>query len=97
MSKLLLGQIVMTAGVAAKSSEDKAFKHFVQKSLGRYYECEWGDTCEEDCKENDFAVENDDRILAVYGYRSDDGEETVIWIITEWDRSATTIMFPHEY
>lgn len=97
MSKLLLGQIVMTAGVAAKSSEDKDFKHFVQKSLGRYYECDWGDTCEEYCKENDFAVENDDRILAVYGYRSDDGEETVIWIITEWDRSATTIMFPHEY
>lgn len=97
MSKLVLGQIVMTAGVASKSESDKAFKHFVQKALGRYYECDWGDTCEEDCKENDFALENEERILAVYNYKNDKDEDTTVWIITEWDRSATTILFPHEY
>jgi hypothetical protein len=42
---------------------------------------------------NDQAVKNgDDRIMGVYP--TDEGD---IWIITEWDRSVTTILFPSEY
>lgn len=37
--------------------------------------------------------ENNDRILAVYKYN----DTTTIWIITEWDRSVTTVLFPSEY
>lgn len=97
MSKFSIGRVVMTAGVAEKCNEDKWFKHFVQKSLGRYYECDWGDTCEEDCALNDNAIEAGDRLLAVYKYETDGGDHSVIWIITEWDRSVTTVLFPHEY
>lgn len=40
----------------------------------------------------DAAIKDNDRILAVYKY-----ENTTIWIITECDRSVTTILFPSEY
>ena len=53
-----------------------------------------GNTCPDDTKMNDEAVKNgDDRILAVY----EDKKYGKIWIITEWDRSVTTILFPSEY
>lgn len=97
MAKFKLGQVLTTAGVAAKCEDSKEFSHFVQKSLGRYYKCDWGETCEEDCKVNDDAVRDGDRILAAYHYKEESGATTVIWIITEWDRSATTILFPDEY
>lgn len=35
-----------------------------------------------------------DRLLAVYTQKNTD---VTIWIITEWDRSVTTILFPNEY
>lgn len=60
--------------------------------LWKYVNCDWGDTCEKDAKSNDYAVNHGERILAVYKM----GART-IWIITEWDRSATTILFPEEY
>lgn len=58
----------------------------------RYVVGDWGDTCEEDAKFNDISVDQGERILAVYKR----GDWT-IWIITEWDRSCTTILFPEEY
>ncbi len=89
-----LGRLVMTMGVADKIDEDPIFGLFVVKSLERYKQCDWGDTCEEDKKSNDDDLKNDGRILAVYIQPE---TETTIWIITEWDRSVTTILFPHEY
>ena len=53
-----------------------------------------GNLCPDDAKINDKAVKNgDDRILAMY----EDEKYGKIWIITEWDRSVTTILFPSEY
>ena len=46
-----------------------------------------------DKKTNDIAVKEGERILARYEAK----DKTVIWIITEWDRSYTTILFPEEY
>lgn len=92
-AKFPLGQLLVTAGVDQKTKEDKGFYIFVSTSLGRYTQCDWGDTCKEDKKLNDNAVKSgDDRILAVYKYY-----DITIWIITERDRSATTILFPEEY
>ena len=88
-----LGQTVMTRGVADLFNEDKAFKKFVKESFTKYCNADWGETCEEDKELNDQALKSGDRILAVY---KKEGLET-IWIITEWDRSATTILFPSEY
>lgn len=71
------------------------FYCFVMESLySKYVHGDWGDTCKEDKKVNDDAVKNGERILAVY---RDPNTEKTIWIITEWDRSATTILFPYEY
>jgi hypothetical protein len=62
--------------------------------LDRHVEGDWGDALDdEDKQENEFSVEHGLRILSAYTARS--GEK--IWIITEADRSLTTILLPHEY
>ena len=92
--KFELGQVVTTAGVYGLIKEDDKFLDFVNDSLRRYCECDWGSLCEDDAKLNDEAVRlNNDRILAAYEKEG----LPKIWIITEYDRSATTILFPDEY
>ena len=93
MSKFEMGQVVMTNGICEQIIEDEAFGKFVHDSLSRHRECDWGDMADEDLKMNDEAMENGDRIFSAYKPRQ--GKK--IWIITEADRSATTILFPDEY
>lgn len=93
MRKFELGQVVTTKGIYEESVANKKFFHFVSTCLGRYMVCDWGNTPDEDAKRNDDAIKNGERIFASYvGV----GGKT-IWIITEHDRSATTILFPSEY
>jgi hypothetical protein len=54
---------------------------------------DWGDLDEEDRRENERSLEDGCRLLSAYHLR--DG--TKIWIITEADRSATTLLLPSEY
>lgn len=89
-----LGQVVTTRGVWHEMETNQDFAKFVSNSFYKYTKCDWGQTCEEDKKLNDYAVENgEERILAVYEHE----RLPKIWIITEWDGSATTILFPNEY
>ena len=60
--------------------------------LTRHLHCDWGDLCDEDGKLNDHAVKNGERLLSAYLVA---GEK--VFIITEWDRSVTTILFADEY
>ena len=53
----------------------------------------WGDVCEEDWQANENALRLDCRLLSIYNLAG--GEK--VWIITEWDRSATTILRAGEY
>lgn len=94
--KFKMGQLVATRGVVERAQKDHTFAAFVSKSVRLYENCDWGQTCKEDKESNDAALENGERILAVY---EQDGvkEPMKIWIITEWDRSVTTILFPEEY
>lgn len=97
-----LGQLVMTRAVNDRVADDEAFAKVVTDSLKRYINCDWGDTCEEDKKRNDEAVKTGERILAAYTIDPSKGKskgfgENTIWIITEWDRSVTTILYPDEY
>jgi hypothetical protein len=91
--QLQLGQIVATAGVAAWIKESPAGRVVgVSRSIQRHASGDWGDVCDEDKKLNDLAVDGECRILSAYTV---DGAK--LWVITEWDRSVTTVLFPEEY
>lgn len=92
--KFELGRLVLTIGVDTKMKEESSFRDFVQLSLDRYGQCDWGDTCDEDKQTADESLKDGERILAVYEHKE---SSTKIWIITEWDRSVTTILFSDEY
>ena len=84
-----LGQLVATPGAldALETTGEDALNFIARHLTG-----DWGDLDDEDKQENEFSVENDLRILSVY--QLNDG--TKIWIITEADRSVTTILLPSE-
>lgn len=88
-----LGQTVVTRRINERIANDFEFAKFITNSFAKYLQCDWGELCEEDKALNDSAVKNNnDRILAKYSYNNED-----IYIITEWDRSTTTILFTDEY
>lgn len=91
-----IGNLVMTRGVADLTNENLDFSKFVATSFDQYLNCDWGVLDKEDAKQNDEAVATgESRILAAY--ENAEHPDWKIWIITEWDRSATTILFPDEY
>lgn len=93
MSDFMLGRLMMTRGINDTIAEDEGFAKEVMNCLGRYIRKDWGDMCDEDKQLNDSAVINgDDRILAAYNT-----SKGKIYIITEHDRSYTTVLFTHEY
>ena len=92
MGKFSLGKLVMTRAVHDKMNGDIDFAIGVLESFERYQHCDWGDLCESDKAENAQALKDGERIFALYNIGSDK-----IYIITEHDRSATTILFPYEY
>ena len=94
MSKFALGEIVSTVRIDNRSKDDHEFYQFVCESLMKYAQCDWGDTSDEDTVCNNEAVLAGERILASYIYPK---TKEKIWIITEWDRSVTTVLFPDEY
>ena len=93
MAVFNLGQIAITAGMRDEMNQSSDFERFVRKSFSRHATRDWGEMCEEDKAYNDDALANGGRLFSSYTYN----EDTKIWIITEWDRSATTILFPEEY
>jgi hypothetical protein len=93
MAKFELGEVVQTRGIATACEESQDFLLEVHIAFKRYLACDWGDLGEENKALNDSAVtNNDDRILAAYKL-----SKGKIYIITEWDRSYTTILFADEY
>jgi hypothetical protein len=86
--KFSLGQLLETKGVMAEINQEE-----VLSALNRHAQGDWGEICEEDKKLNDEALKIGERLLSAY--TSKDG--TKFWIITEWDRSATTVLLPEEY
>ena len=86
------GRTVMTRAIAITSSEEPKFAKFVLDSYRKHIIGNWGDLDESDKKANDKALKTDDRILSAYNM-----DDRKIYIITEWDRSYTTVMFANEY
>jgi hypothetical protein len=87
------GQLVMTRGVNDLVAENEEFAKHVLLSLRRHLTRDWGDVCEDDRVANELALQYGERLFSVY---KKDGLPK-IWIITEWDRSVTTVLFPDEY
>lgn len=86
------GNILVTRGIANEMGNNRVFAREIATAFIRYQRKDWGDLCQEDKDMNDQVIETQGRILAAY--QTSKGK---IWIITEWDRSATTILFPCEY
>lgn len=91
--RFVTGKLTWTRGINNMVADDVTFAKEVLNSIRRYKMQDWGDMCEEDKKMNDDAVKyHTDRIFA--SYKTSKGK---IYIITEWDRSYTTILFANEY
>lgn len=86
--KLQLGTLLITPGAKMKVHLPDALK-----ALIRHENCDFGDLSEEDIAANVEALETGDRILSAYNDRNG----VRFWIITEWDRSSTTILLPEDY
>lgn len=96
MNNFSLGKLCATRLVANTAAENRAFENFIWRSLARYQKGDWGDLSTNDKRANELAVQQGDlRILAAYDYEAQ--PDMKIWIITEADRSVTTVMFPDEY
>jgi len=88
-----LGALCMTPGVA-RLMEENGFNPFYH--LGRHGRGDWGELCEDDQAENCRALEQGGRLFSSYTL-GDQFPAEKIWIITEADRSVTTILLPDEY
>lgn len=84
-----LGRTVATPNAIATLS---AAHVGTDQLLQRHIIGDFGDLCEEDEKQNKLAIKHDMRVLSSYLV---DGQE--VWVITEADRSSTTILLPGDY
>jgi hypothetical protein len=91
--KFQMGQLVTTAGVNDLALANESFAVFVRRSLQRHSQGDWGDLEDKDKSENDLSLARGFRLLSAYEHNG----LPKIWIITEADRSVTTVLFPEEY
>ena len=86
--KFPLGQLVATSNaLTVLDSRD------ISTALKRHLSGDWGDLDDHDCKANETALKRNQRLFSAY--RSSTGVK--FWIITEWDRSVTTVLLPEDY
>jgi hypothetical protein len=83
-----LGQVFIARRASATLSAAE-----VHAALERHECGDWGECCRADWRANDAALKAGDRLVSVY--RTADGKK--FWIITEHDRSMTTVLLPEEY
>lgn len=89
-SKFNVGNVVATTSLFEHC---KVNNFSLLPYLVRHAQGDWGDVCQEDKEANDEALKSGERLLSAYTLP--DGEK--IWIITEADRSSTTLLFPEDY
>lgn len=87
-TQLSLGQTVITPAAANLLTPLQ-----IVSALGRHSRLDWGDVGKEDWSANDKALELGGRLLSVY--HTEHGR--TFWVITEWDRSVTTVLLPEDY
>jgi hypothetical protein len=85
-----LGQTVATPG--AVEAMQRGF-HIPPEFLLRHKHGDWGELGDEDKQTNDQGLISGSRLLSAYTTRTSER----LWVITEWDRSVTTLLLPAEY
>ena len=86
--KFPYGRMVMTRGAAEEIHEMEMLE-----AIRRHLSCDWGDVNQDDARMNEIALRDGYRLFSVYHTRA--GKK--FYIITEADRSATTVLLPEEY
>jgi hypothetical protein len=86
--KFKTGDIFITKNAMAKLGFEESFK-----ALARHVTGDWGELCDADLKANELALKEGSRLLSVYWTESD----VKFYIITEADRSHTTVLLPEDY
>ena len=97
-SSFSMGQVVATSSISSLVSSDLSFHTFIYTSLMRHESCDWGEVSKEDQISNELALASGSRLFSVYECseaHSFQGDR--IWVITEADRSVTTVLWPGEY
>lgn len=89
-TRFSLGQIVATPGAVEALNESK---QNALEFLQRHITGDWGDVPPEDAKENELSLKEGFRLLSSYQTK----RGVKLWIITEADRSVTTLLLPEEY
>ena len=83
-----LGREVITTGAQSALPQDD-----VIAAISRHASGDWGNVCAEDAAQNDWALAHGARLISAYESRGG----IAFWVITEADRSATTVLLPSEY
>jgi len=89
-ARFALGRVVATPGALAALEEAPQSP---LEFLARHASGDWGEIDEHDRQENEFSLAHGFRLLSVYTLSTG----ARIWIITEADRSITTLLLPSEY
>jgi len=85
-----IGEVFMTRGVEKLVKDEKATPSVL---LWRHVTGSWGDLSDEEWDYNQTALAEGGQILSSY----DLSATVTVWVITEWDRSVTTVLLPEEY
>lgn len=91
--KFQQGQLVVTRAVYDMMCSNEEFEKHVHLSIERHLAGDWGDVCDDDRVANELALQSGDRLFSAYKREG----MSKLWVITEVDRSATTVLFPDEY
>lgn len=86
--KFPMGRIVATPGVIAEVPA-----HEMQIALSRHHAGDWGEVCDDDRLENERSLREGLRLLSVFCTKIG----VKFYVITEHDRSVTTVLLPSEY
>ena len=83
-----IGRLVATSNALSRLAPED-----IDLAIQRHASGDWGEVDEDDRLENERSLNMGLRLMSVYSSR--DGQ--TFWIITEWDRSTTTVLLPEDY
>ena len=88
--KFSLGMCVATPGARSLLAKYSKIEH---EFIERHVSGDWGDLCSDDKAANEAAIKDGDRVFSSYDLSPRDK----VYVITEWDRSVTTVLLPEDY